>query len=170
MDDPDGILEIFLGPGDLYFGDRDTRIRTLLGSCVAVTLWHPRARLGGMCHYVVPSRPGPVPDRRHELEGRYADEAFLMLLAEIRATPTSPDEYEVKMFGGGSQFAEFSGQAMDVAGRNVDAGLELLQHHGLTLTSMHLGGTGHRQVVLDVWNGDVWVRHVELASDGKRRG
>jgi len=105
MDDPDGILEIFLGPGDLYFGDRDTRIRTLLGSCVAVTLWHPRARLGGMCHYVVPSRPGPVPDRRHELEGRYADEAFLMLLAEIRATPTSPDEYEVKMFGGGSQFA-----------------------------------------------------------------
>jgi len=59
---------------------------------------------------------------------------------------------------------------MDVAGRNVDAGLELLQHHGLTLTSMHLGGTGHRQVVLDVWNGDVWVRHVELASDGKRRG
>jgi len=57
MADPDGILEIFLGPGDLFFGDRDTRIRTLLGSCVAVTLWHPRAKLGGMCHFVVPTRP-----------------------------------------------------------------------------------------------------------------
>ena len=32
---------------------------------------------------------------------------------------------------------------------------------------MHLGGTGHRQVVLDVWSGDVWVRHVERCQ---RRG
>jgi len=168
MGEPEGILEIFLGPGDLYFGDRDTRIRTLLGSCVAVTLWHPRARLGGMCHFVVPTRPkGGI---RHELEGRYADEALALLFAEIRTTATCPEEYEVKMFGGGSQFAEFSGHAMDVAARNVDAGLELLKYHGLALTSMHLGGTGHRQVVLDVWSGDVWLRHVELALDGQARG
>jgi chemotaxis protein CheD len=168
MDEPEGIVEIFLGPGDLYFGDRDTRIRTLLGSCVAVTLWHPRAKLGGMCHYVVPSRPASGP--LHELEGRYADEAFLLLLAEIRATATSPEEYEVKMFGGGSQFTESASAGMDVAARNVDAGLELLAHHGLRLMSKHLGGTGHRQVVLDVWNGDVWVRHVELAAQERGRG
>ncbi|HEY6797756.1 MAG TPA: hypothetical protein VI248_24030 [Kineosporiaceae bacterium] len=163
MDEPEGVLEIFLGPGDLYFGDRDTRIRTLLGSCVAVTLWHPRALLGGMCHYMVPTRPAT---RRPALEGRYADEAFLMLLDEIRRTATSPDEYVVKMFGGGSQFTEFAGRTLDVAARNVDAGLELLGRYGLALTSMHLGGTGHRQVVLDVWSGDVWVRHVELPIDG----
>jgi chemotaxis protein CheD len=162
MDEPESVLEIFLGPGDLYFGDRETRIRTLLGSCVAVTLWHPRALLGGMCHFVVPTRQ--LTGMHHELEGRYADEAFLMLLNEIRATSTSPDEYQVKMFGGGSQFTEMTGQVMDVAARNVDAGLELLRYHGLTLTSMHLGGTGHRQVVLDVWSGDVWLRHVELAA------
>ena len=168
MDDHEGCLEIFLGPGDLYFGDRHTRIRTLLGSCVAVTLWHPRALLGGMCHYVVPSRPGR--ERAHDLEGRYADEALLMLLTEIRATATSPEEYEVKLFGGGSQFTDLPGQAMDVATRNVDTGLELLEYHGLKPTSMHLGGTGHRQVVLDVWSGDVWVRHVELAQSAGSKG
>jgi chemotaxis protein CheD len=167
MAEPAGILEIFLGPGDLYFGGHDTRIRTLLGSCVAVTLWHPRALLGGMCHYVVPTRSGP--EIRHGLEGRYADEAFAMPLDEIRNASTSPHDYEVKMFGGGSQFADIEGQAMDIAARNVDAGLDLLNHHGLSLTSMHLGGTGHRQVVLDVWSGDVWVRHVELATDGRSR-
>jgi chemotaxis protein CheD len=167
MAEPDGVMEIFLGPGDLYFGDRETRIRTLLGSCVALTLWHPTALLGGMCHFVVPTRPQP--GLRHELEGRYADEAFLILLNEIRHTATSPDEYEVKMFGGGSQFTDVPGQPMDVAARNVDAGLELVQYHGLNLTSMHLGGTGHRQVVLDVWSGDVWLRHVELSSAAKTR-
>jgi chemotaxis protein CheD len=167
MGEPDGLLEIFLRPGDLYFGDSSTRIRTLLGSCVAVTLWHPRALLGGMCHFVVPSRPAP--EWPHELEGRYADEALLLLLHEIRATATSPGEYEVKMFGGGRQFSGISGRSLDVAARNVEAGLELLQLHGLSLTSMHLGGTGHRQVVLDVWSGDVWMRHVELAAEGKSR-
>jgi len=54
MAEPDQLVEVVLGPGDLYFGDRRTRIRTLLGSCVAVTLWHPKAQIGGMCHYMMP--------------------------------------------------------------------------------------------------------------------
>lgn len=213
MTDPLGLLEVFLGPGDLYFGDQFTRIRTLLGSCVAITLWHPRALIGGMCHYMMPTRshpgvqgpfpdplhshpageqvhhlpgrghrhgldhePGPAhgsgsgsghgPDHGYELSGKYADEALLILLHEIEATSTSPHDYEVKMFGGGNQFPGQS-PAVDVAARNIDAGLHLLAEHGLTLTSMHLGGTGHRQVILDVWSGDVWVRHSERVHDGR---
>jgi len=37
-------LEIFLHQGEVYFGDRDTRIRTVLGSCVAITMWHPELK------------------------------------------------------------------------------------------------------------------------------
>jgi chemotaxis protein CheD len=77
-------LDVFLGPGDLYFGDRTVRIRTLLGSCVAVTLWHPFARIGGMCHYVVPSRRHL--GKTNELSGHYADEAIDLLLKEIHVT------------------------------------------------------------------------------------
>ena len=155
--------DVVLGPGGLWFGGGGGRVRTLLGSCIAVTLWHPTARVGGMCHYVVPTRP--VGDAGAAPPGRYADEAFALLLERIRAAGTAPEEYQVKMFGGGSQFGAVSGLAMDVAGRNVDAGLRLLRGHGLVLTSMHLGGTGHRQVVLDTRSGDVWVRHVER-TDG----
>jgi chemotaxis protein CheD len=153
---PADVKDVVLGPGDLWFGGGATRVRTLLGSCVAVTLWHPGARVGGMCHYVVPARSKAgaevVPS------GRYADEALTILLAHINASGTPRDEYEVKMFGGGTQFAVVG---VDVAARNIDAGLALLDRHGLGLTSMHLGGTGHRQVVLEVWSGDVWLRHVE---------
>ena len=42
--------DVVLGPGDLYFGRGEHQVRTLLGSCVGITLWHPRAYLGGMCH------------------------------------------------------------------------------------------------------------------------
>jgi chemotaxis protein CheD len=162
MDEPANVRDVFLGPGEVYFGDRETRIRTLLGSCVAVTVWHPRALLGGMCHYMVPTR-GPA-RRPHELCGRYADEALDLLHAQMYAVGTPAQDYQVKIFGGGNQF---SGQAagMDIAGRNVEAGLELLRKHGLPPASMHLGGTGHRQVILEVWNGAVWMRHQELAEE-----
>jgi chemotaxis protein CheD len=176
MTDPAGLLEVFLGPGDLYFGDRCTRIRTLLGSCVAITLWHPGALIGGMCHFMMPTRLMPtrhgnvMPHGRtlhheHDLSGRYADEALSILLNEIRAAHTAPHDYEAKMFGGGNQFPGHNGVAVDIATRNIDAGLHLLAQQGLELTSVHLGGTGHRQVALDIWSGAVWVRHCERVEE-----
>ncbi|MGI9213007.1 MAG: chemotaxis protein CheD, partial [Methylococcaceae bacterium] len=56
MDNPRDIIEIFLQPGEYYFSDRDTRIRTVLGSCVAITFWHPGILVGGMCHFMLPTR------------------------------------------------------------------------------------------------------------------
>jgi chemotaxis protein CheD len=35
-------------------------IRTVLGSCVSITLWHPVKRVGGMCHFLLPTRGVPV--------------------------------------------------------------------------------------------------------------
>jgi len=43
---PPFVIDIFLQPGELYFGDRHTRIRTVLGSCVSVVFWHPEKLLG----------------------------------------------------------------------------------------------------------------------------
>src|SRR5690606_5865574 len=48
--------EVNLLPGALWFGTGDVRLHTLLGSCVAITLWHPRYRYGGMCHFMLPGR------------------------------------------------------------------------------------------------------------------
>ena len=49
--------EIFLLPGDFYFGNEYRVIKTLLGSCVSITMWSKRLKLGGMCHYKLPRRP-----------------------------------------------------------------------------------------------------------------
>ena len=75
-------IEIFLQPGEIFFGDSSTRIRTVLGSCVAMTLWHPQRKVGGMCHYMLAQRRGRgEPDGA--LNGKYADEALQLLLREI---------------------------------------------------------------------------------------
>lgn len=151
-------IEIFLQPGEIYFGDHSTRIRTVLGSCVAITLWHPRLKIGGMCHYMLARRKG-----RHgvELDGRYADEALQILLREINAVGGNPREYQVKLFGGGNMFVRAPSSAhqqINVADDNVVAGRVLLARHGFAISAEQLGGHGHRQVIFEISSGDVWVR------------
>ena len=70
-DQPEHVLDIYLFPGDIYWGDSQTRIITILGSCVSITLWHPQRREGGMCHFLLPSRNGL---RTETLSGRYGEE------------------------------------------------------------------------------------------------
>ena len=156
-------IDIFLQPGDVYFGERDTRIRTVLGSCVSITFWHPQRLLGGMCHYMLPGRSGAVAVAR---DGRYADEAVSLLLDEMRAAGTQPHEYRVKLFGGGRMFSFAEGNgALDIGSRNIETGRSLLRRHGLETAGEHLAGAGHRSIIFDVATGDVWVRHMpELAG------
>jgi chemotaxis protein CheD len=173
MRKPAHVIEIFLQPGEFYFGDRNTRIRTVLGSCVSITMWHPRLLIGGMCHFMLASRPGPQP---RQLDGRYADEAMALFLREIRAAGTQPGDYQVKLFGGGNMFPESmkrrsgdchppscDGTAIvncrQVSCANSRMARHLVQQNGFKVTAEHLGETGHRQILFDIWSGHVWVKH-----------
>jgi len=156
---PEDCLEIFLQPGEFYFGDHATRIRTVLGSCVAITMWHPELRIGGMCHYMLPRRPrNAIPGA--PLDGRYADEAMKLFLRELRGSRTSAADYQVKLFGGGQMFPARtgSGHMASVSERNVIYGRAAIADGGFRLAAQDLGGFGHRNVILDLWSGDVWVR------------
>lgn len=190
MHKPAHVIEIFLQPGEVYFGDRDTRIRTLLGSCVSITVWHPQKLIGGMCHYMLPARS----KRPSELDGKYADEAMELLLREIRVANTKPSEYQVKLFGAGNMFPLTShqdcrictletayhrpeGVCPKVPCRNRQVAYYLAEKHGFLLCSEHMGGTGHRNIFFDIWNGHVWVRHQPaapgkdtMADNNKKRG
>lgn len=163
MHKPGGLIEVFLQPGDLYFGDRHTRIRTLLGSCVSLVLWHERELLGGMCHYMLPSRR----HRGRQLDGRYADEALHLLCQEIRASGTHAEDYRISLFGGGNMFGDLTQR--NIGETNVSAGLELLAAHGLHCHAQHAGGDGYRNLIFDVWNGHVAMRCPSLQQIAKRR-
>jgi chemotaxis protein CheD len=163
------VIDIFLQPGEVYFGDAETRIRTVLGSCVAVTLWHRERRIGGMCHFMLPARGRPAaPDggnEFNELDGRYGDEAIELLMREIRRHRSHAADYEVKVFGGGNMFPHAARGNGDVGRRNGDFALERLAAVGLPIARHHLAGNGHRQVVFEVWSGDVWLRHASAAAE-----
>lgn len=159
-----------LQPGEWYFGGGNTRVRTLLGSCVSLTVWNARLQVGGMCHYMLPTRGGAKPSG--ELDGRYADEVLELMLGAMRAAGTEPADYELKMFGGGNMFSQLACSRTEshVASRNVDIGRELSRRYGFRVVAEHLGGSGHRMLMFDIWNGDVWLRYRHGQSQGPAAG
>jgi chemotaxis protein CheD len=112
-----------------------------------------------------------LPNRSHErrtanelkLDGRYADEAIAMLAKEINAIGVPHREYQVKLFGGGNMFPDRSNPVSNVGIKNVEIARQLVSQHGFNCVAENLGGDGHRNIIFDVWSGDVWVKHAVIA-------
>jgi len=164
-------VNVVLQPGEFYFGKCPVRISTLLGSCVSICLWHPSLKIGGMCHYMLPSRSR----KRHgDYSGRYADEAYDLFLTELQKTATQPQDYELKLFGGGNMFVRDGDVITDLHGytapqgvikrtniavQNVATAKDLASIYGFKVKAEDLGGIGYRQVLFDLENGRAWCRH-----------
>lgn len=155
--------EVFLQPGHWYFGGPDLVLRTLLGSCIAVTLWHPQTHIGGMCHFLLPRRLG-TPDGR--LDGRYGEEAIAALLRALQHQGRRASEFHCKIFGGGNMFGGNANkdsmasneQCTDVPCRNIHAASTLVRDAGFNLQGVHVGGAGHRNLSFHLHSGEVLLR------------
>jgi chemotaxis protein CheD len=174
--------EVVLQIGHFHFGGGRTKIRTLLGSCVSITMWHPRLKIGGMCHYLLPRR-GSCGIAIAAPQGNYADGAMELFMQELRHTGTRPSEYIVKLFGGGCMFTDHRSDSKEsqkpfsdiaalrtdvreISSRNVTAGRELLAKHGFNISAEHTGGFGSRVLVFELWSGDVWIRRGNALAAG----
>jgi chemotaxis protein CheD len=150
------LKSVLLEPGDFYFGSGHTRISTLLGSCISITLWHPRKKIGGMCHYMLTERnPQNTRPANTPLDGRYAAEAFALFLQRVEAAGTKPGEYQAKIFGGSNMFDGGSSGKMDIGPRNIAYGRQLLASKNIAVMAEHVGGSGRRKLHFELWSGEV---------------
>jgi len=159
----DNTVEVTLAPGEFYFGDANTTVYTLLGSCIAITLWHPLKLIGGMCHYLLPVRG----ENKQLSYGHFADDALALFMEHLKLTQSSPDEYEVKLFGGGNMFAclQRANVGINVAQKNIAAGIDLLANHGFKIKTTDVGGNNYRKIHLELDTGDVWVKRGQISLD-----
>lgn len=158
----------YLEPGDVQFGAAPLRLSTLLGSCVAVTLWHPRRHIGGMCHIQFPGRSQHTQGDR--FDGRYAEDAFALLDREIERHGTSATQYVAKLFGAGNMFPGSVAGNIKVGAKNLDAARHELARRHLKPAAEHVGGAGHRRLTFDLASGEVRLRFSELEPAGETGG
>jgi chemotaxis protein CheD len=158
MQSPGFPFEVWLQPGEFAVAHEGCQIRTLLGSCVSVTLWHRKRRVGAMSHFLLWSRPRR--DSGKPLDARYGEEAVPMMFEQLAVAHAPLHECEAKIFGGGKMFRDWSDRsgAGSVGEQNGRAARLLLQQMKVEVVAESLFGHGRRNIIFDVGTGDVWVR------------
>jgi chemotaxis protein CheD len=143
---------IFLSPGEVACAAETTLITTVLGSCVAVTLWDSLHHVGGINHFVLP------PGTSARDSARYGDVAMAELLHGVEALGAKPRNLRAKVFGGASVL---SAEAQDSVGAaNVRFALGELERHGIAVAARRVGGQRGRLLVFNTETGDAFVRFV----------
>ena len=143
--------DLSVQPGEWYFGLAPGRISTLLGSCVAVSVWHPILRCGGLCHYLLPNRPKSS-DGLHMPNARYGVDALELMRCEmILHAPLS--EYHVGCFGGSVMFQG----NQKVGEANAELARKWMRLHELTPKQQALGGNKGRKIKMDLATGAICI-------------
>lgn len=155
-----------IGEGRVARGDGAILTVHGLGSCVAVCLYDPITRSGGLCHVVLPAmrmrRAGDPPSK-------FADTAVAWLREEM-VRQGAAARLVAKIAGGASLFgtapeagvgvpAEAKLRWGAIGERNVAAVRASLAAAGIPLVAEHVGGTASRTVAFHLADGrvEVWV-------------
>ena len=132
-----------------------TLVTYALGSCIAVTLYDPQKRMGGMLHFLLPELlENNSGQKKSPLA--YANAGFEILLEKVLKLGAAKKNLIVKAVGG----AQLLGQTniMDIGRDNYQALLQALKQHGLSLSAEDVGGDYSRTAMLEIDSGNVTIR------------
>lgn len=155
--------EVYLQPGESYLAREPTIIRTILGSCVGVTFWSSRLRVGALCHGQLPRVPKKSSAGLTLAEGRrYVDFAVRDLARQFNELGVSRTETEIKLFGGGDVLVVSEKGALKptVGKLNCESALEALLNEGFEVTASSLGGHSGLNIRFNTSNGEVLLRRL----------
>lgn len=152
------VKDIYLRPGEISFGKYNYRFRTLLGSCVAIVLWHPTLKIGGMSHTILPYKKVNQ-SIDSNLLGKYADQAIDYFESEAKKFKTLLSDYQAKLFGGANLLDSVSSQEFNIGEQNIHYIKLILQKKNIPIIAEDLGGNNHRKIYFTVWDGEVWLEN-----------
>lgn len=130
-------------------------ISTLLGSCVAVCLYDPKLRVGGMNHFLLPSSTSSDnSDVDVILNGDYSMEVLVNGLLNKGAQKS---RLVAKAFGGGTIVSSIR---LAIGERNSTFAKEWLDREGIPLVASDFNGPWSRKIVFVPQSGEAFCRRI----------
>lgn len=147
---------IYLQAGQLVVAREPSVITTILGSCVAICVWDPTLRAGGMNHYML-----PFATARQNSTPRFGTVAWTRLLAEMTALGSRRHDLRAGIFGGACVMDAFRGDPADhIGSRNVQLAESQLAEAGIEIVQRETGGRRGRKLVFETDSGHLTVREL----------
>ena len=146
------IVTIF--SGDCFVSkNRNLIISTILGSCVAVCLYDKWAGIGGMNHFMLPTRTQDRNKKQssHEL---YGLPSLQKMVKELLRAGAVNSRLEAKVFGGAKVIKELP---LNIPKSNIECALDFLKQHDIKVISSDTGGEFGRKVLFDLSDFSVYV-------------
>lgn len=132
-----------------------------LGSCVAVVLYDPKNKIGGLAHVM-------LPDSREVINltkpGKFADTAISCLLTKMQRKGAVLSLIHAKIFGGADMFALNHPACESIGALNVKAVMKQLKHLGIPLFAKDTGGNTGRSIFFSTINGLVTMKKIKEES------
>jgi chemotaxis protein CheD len=150
-----GRSKIYLHPGQLFASAERSAVSTILGSCVAVCLWDPLSRIGGINHYLLPQWTG-----EGAASPRFGNVAVQDLLNKLLELGSQKRRLQAKLFGGACVIEAFRKRGNHLGTKNVQAAEELLEKEGIPLVGHDVGGCRGRKLIFHTDNGTAWVKQL----------
>jgi chemotaxis protein CheD len=158
----------YLKAGELFIMEKPAMISTILGSCIALTLFNRRLGVAGICHALMPkcikqkqknSMDDLLDHECHKcLEAfKYADCSVFMMAEAFFRFGITPPETEVRLFGGARMMSSYNSPDVkySVGEQNVATAKKVIAHCHLELTSSDIGGSAGRKITFNTKTGEV---------------
>jgi chemotaxis protein CheD len=147
-------LALNINPGGWAI-EKQRPISTLLGSCVAVCLYDPLLQIGGMNHFMLPSRLKTAnTDTDIILSGDYAME---ILLNGLLGKGARKERLIAKAFGGGTIVTSIQ---MAIGERNATFAKEWLAREKIPLAASDFRGPWSRKVIFVPTTGEAFCKRI----------
>ncbi len=146
----------YLVAGNIIIGREETKIVTILGSCVGVAIVDMKAGIGGLNHYLLPNPFNDEPDN-----ARYGSFAIPELIRLIQSQGGSLKDMKAKVYGGARLHYKLS-ETLDVGQYNLKVAHEYLHKLKIPVLEQNIGGIKGRRICLDISNFE--VHHQFLGS------
>ncbi|MDC7225076.1 MAG: chemotaxis protein CheD [Spirochaetales bacterium] len=139
---------IDITPGEFLATGEDVVISTVLGSCVAVSLFDRVRLMGGMNHFMLVESRGRQDSGDMMRFERYGSYAMQALLNEFLRTGSRKENIQAKVFGGSRILNTTAPRVTDIGEQNVQYALKFLENEEIPLLAKDTGGDRPRRIYL----------------------
>ncbi len=143
--------------GQAYVSNSTPLILTsILGSCIGVTLYDKKAKIGGMINVLL-AKPYTDTDTDTEPE-KYVSTGFPYILKAMYEKGASSENIKANIAGGAltGTIKEYN-MTFDTGGRTLDAVYEILKNEKIDIEKAETGGTLLYKISLDLLSGETTI-------------